>query len=230
MHKVSLSPEFLEAVRARRDGRSALIDRIEPSRSALLVIDMQNVFVAPGSALEVPCARGIVENINALSTAARDTGLMVIWVRTTFSDHGRQSWPLYFSVFAPGADGVALRSEFHEGSTGHAWWPALARHADDTIIDKDRFSPFAPGASSLDALLQERRRDTLIVTGTETNICCESTVRDAMMRDYRCILVSDATAAATDEAHIAALQNVALVFGDVVSTQEVLECIDAAAA
>ncbi len=90
------------------------------------------------------------------------------------------------------------------------------------MVDKDRFSAFIESASVLEELLRARGVDTLIITGTLTNVCCESTMRDAMMRDFQCVLVDDACAAHSDAEHLASLENAARFFGDVTSTDNVL--------
>ncbi|MGH8734664.1 MAG: isochorismatase family protein, partial [Burkholderiales bacterium] len=79
---------------------------------------------------------------------------------------------------------------------------------------------FIAGSSDIDAQLKSRGIDTLLVTGTVTNVCCESTARDAMMLDYRVIMLSDGNASLTDEEHAAALNNFLIFFGDVMSTDE----------
>lgn len=227
MHTVTLSPAFRAALRKRRSGRDHVFDELQAGRTALLVIDMQNVFVAPGAPLEVPLARGIVANINTLASTMRDVGAPVVWVRSTFSEQGRGSWPAYFTYFAPGIDGERLRANFYPGSDGHAFWAALDIADDDLVVDKDRFSAFIEGASELEQILLDRGIDTLVITGTLTNICCESTARDAMMRDFKCIMIEDASAALTDEEHLASLENVARVFGDVTTTDELINRIGA---
>ena len=223
MHKLTLSAEFRESLRQRRDGREHVFDVIEPKETALLVIDMQNAFVAPGALLEVPAARGIVANINRLADSLRKIGSLVVWVRSTFSKNGRAGFRLYFDHFAPGTSGEEIRDDLSEGSNGHAFWHELNRHNDDLVVDKDRFSAFINGASDLEKTLLANGIDTLAVAGTLTNVCCESTVRDAMMRDFKCIMVEDANAAQTDEEHLTALENVARVFGDVMMTDEFLQ-------
>lgn len=224
MHKASLPPEFKALLRERRAGRQHVFDVVDSRHMALLVIDMQNVFVAPGAPLEVPHARGIVANINRLAGCMRRHGSAVVWIRSTFSERGRSGWPLYFSYFAAGAD---LRAHFMPGAEGHAFWRELDRHDDDLVIDKDRFSAFIEGASMTERRLVDLGIDTLVVTGTLTNLCCESTVRDAMMRDFKCIMVEDANAARSDEDHLASLKNVAWAFGDVVTTGELIATLEA---
>jgi ureidoacrylate peracid hydrolase len=87
----------------------------------------------------------------------------------------------------------------------HYWqlWPELDVRAEDAVIDKVRFSAFTPGASGLDALLRGLGIDTVIVSGTLTNCCCESTARDAMQLNYRVLIAADANAALSDAEHAA---------------------------
>jgi ureidoacrylate peracid hydrolase len=92
-------------------------------------------------------------------------------------------------------------------------------------VNKTRFGAFVPGASQLHEVLQARGIDTLIVTGTLTNCCCESTARDAMQMNYKLVFVSDANAALTDAAHNATLDNMCMIFADVRPTSEVLDLI-----
>jgi len=225
MHEVTLSPEFLAALDKRRGGDGQRYPVLRGAATALLVIDMQNAFVDDASPLAVPTAAGIVPNINQLAAAFRQAAAGVFWIRSTFTASGRSSWPLYFQHVAPAPTGAALRELFAPGAAAHEFWPALERAVDDVVIDKDRFSALSPGASCLEATLAERRIDSLVITGTLTNVCCESTMRDAMMRDYRCVLVSDANAAQSDSEHLAALENAARYFGDVAGTDDVLERI-----
>ena len=101
--------------------------------------------------------------------------------------------------------------------------------ASDIYVDKTRFGAFVPGASRLHETLQARGIDTLIVTGTLTNCCCESTARDAMQMNYKLIFVTDANAALSDTAHNATLDNMCMIFADVRPTSEVLEVIERSA-
>lgn len=227
MHRVSLPAEFKAELRERRNGRHRIFDCVNLQKTAMLVIDMQNVFVAPGSLREVSFARGIVSNINHLAARMREHNAPVIWVRTTFTEEGRASWPTYFDYFAPGNDAAELRASLYQGADGHAFWHELDVYDDDLIIDKDRFSAFIQGASALEVTLRDRGVDTLVITGTLTNVCCESTARDAMMRDFKCIMVEDANAARSDEDHLAGLRTVARVFADVMTSDELLELIEA---
>src|SRR5207247_3648739 len=121
--------------------------------------------------------------------------------------------------------GTAQKDAFRRGGEPWQLWPLLDVHPADLVVDKTRYSAFVPGTCALDDLLRARAIDTLIVTGTATNVCCESTARDAMQRNYRVVFVADGTAAFTDAQHNATLCNM-LTFADVMMTAEVLDVID----
>ena len=227
MSHPGLDAGFRQALRQRRNGREQLFDAVDPETTALLVIDMQKAFVDPASPLAVSTAAGIVPAINRLAAATRRAGAAVIWVRSTFRPEGRSSWPLYFSAVAPGNGDTTLREMFYAGSPGHGFFADLDVEAADAVVDKDRFSPFAAGSSDLASRLQASGIDTLAIAGTLTNVCCESTMRDAMMRDYRCVLVADACAAKSDAEHVAALRNAATYFGDVRSADGAIALLEA---
>ena len=97
----------------------------------------------------------------------------------------------------------------------------------DLVIDKVRYSAFLPISSTLDADLKARGIDTVIITGTVTNVCCESSARDAHMLNYKVFFVSDANAAGTDAEHNATLAVMGLLFADVRRTEELLPLIEA---
>ncbi|MCP4997249.1 MAG: cysteine hydrolase [Hyphomicrobiales bacterium] len=107
-----------------------------------------------------------------------------------------------------------------EGSYGFQLHQSLDVDAADLRLTKQRHSAFA-GSSDLHEKLQAAGRDTLIVTGTLTNVCCETTTRDAMQLNYNSVFVSDANGTRSDEEHVATLINLALYFADVMTTNEV---------
>lgn len=224
MHDATLPPELLTQLEARR-GRLRVFDSLAPRRSALLVVDMQNAFVHSDGFAYVPAAAGIVDNINRLAGALREAGGTVIWIRTTLSPSGRGAWSHYIDNFCPPGTGSERRAELSPGHPSHEFWPGLEIANADLVVEKDRFSALAAGASDLQARLVERDIDTLLVAGTLTNVCCESTARDAMMLDFRVLMVEDANAARSDEDHVAGLRTFVQVFGDVVKTSEAISMI-----
>ena len=196
---------------------------IVPAQTALLVIDMQNFFIAPGQLLANPHARDTVPNINRI--AARAAGGHVMWSRHTAVAEGPGRLP----DWAPTTGVVAeLRALLRPGLFGHAVFDQLDVGPDDVVFDKYRYSAFYNAAIDLDRHLRDRGIDTVIIVGTVTNCCCETTARDALMRDYRVLFVCDATSAVTDAEHAAGLLNLQLIFADVRTTAETLALLEKA--
>jgi ureidoacrylate peracid hydrolase len=226
MHKVSIAQSVIDRVIAKR-GREHVFENIEPTRTALVVVDMQNAFMLPGVAHALcPMAETIVPNINRLAAAVRATGGCVVWIKTTFTEDALQSWSTYFEMASP-EQGKKRIAALTAGSKGHALWPLLDVRPGDVIVEKNRFSAFIQGSSDLAEVLRSHRLDTVLITGTVTNVCCEATARDAMMLNFKTIMVSDANAALTEEDHNASLCAFYLSFGDVMSTDAVIACLEA---
>ena len=224
MHKVEIRREIVERVLARR-GKLHVYDSLDPKRTALLVIDMQNAFVAPGAPIEVPAARGIVQPINRLTKELRRRSVLVIWVLHENKGDGRD-WAGFFDAFvAPGRRAEAAAA-LAGGSELQKLYPELEASPSDLRIAKNRYSALIAGASPLEKMLKDRGIDTLLIAGTKTNVCVECTARDAMMLDYKVALVSDCTAALSDDEHRATLENVIQQFGDVLTTEEALNLLD----
>ena len=220
---------FIENVLARR-GRLHVFDALEPRCTSLLVIDMQNAWLQPRAPWEVPAARAIVPNVNRLARAMRKQGGMVVWIQATNTVQGPAAWPMFFDHFTSAANREAGADALAPGSSLHALYGELEVLPEDPRVPKRRFSPFIAGSSNLEALLRDRGIDTVIVSGTRTNVCCETTARDAMMLDFKTVMVSDATAAASELEQMAGLMTVFQVFGDVRTTDEVVSLIEQGAA
>ena len=199
----------------QRRGRRHAFERIVPDRTALVVVDMVPFFVT-----ENPYCRGVVPNIRLLATRVRDAGGTVAWVlpgpsETPDLDRERLG-PEVADLFGrAGGDGPLEERVWHE----------LDVAAADLLVEKTATSAFFPGRSALPGLLQERGIDTVLIAGTVTNVCCESSARDACTLGYRVVLVADANAARRDEDHNAALYTVYRSFGDVRPTSEVLALV-----
>jgi ureidoacrylate peracid hydrolase len=207
-------------------GRSKhFVEQIDPRRTAHLVVDMQNGFMAPGAPVEVAQARGVVDEINRISGALREAGGLNVFIQYTTPGPNDPSWSNFAARLGPGAD--AHRDAFLPGT--HHWqlWPGLDVRDGDLAVEKKRFSAFVQGSSELHAILQDRGIDTVIVTGTMTNCCCESTARDAMQLNYRVIFVPDANAASTEEEHAATLHSMGRIFADLRTSDELVELLAA---
>ncbi len=211
-HDSSL-PEWAVEKMARRRGRRHAFDRLEPARTALVVIDLMESVIA-----STPCAASIVAPVARLAASLRALGGTVAWVR-----------PAPLPAASPNLEALwgsdHLRKHVAQTAEGHAG-KELAAGLDpepgDLLVEKAAYSAFFPGRCRLPELLQARGVDTVIVTGVLTNICCESSARDAATLGFRVVMVADANAARSDEEHRAALYNILRNFGDVRMTEELI--------
>jgi ureidoacrylate peracid hydrolase len=220
MHRYVVSDAVKERL-LRRQGKLTSHDTIEAARCALVVVDMQNHFVAEGFPAEVPLSREIVPNINRLAKAMRAAGGTVVWIQTTATG-AIEHWGNHHKYMLT-PERVAKRlASLDEGAEGFKLYPALDVLPGDLRVKKIKYSALIAGSSDLDAQLKSRGIDTVLITGTATNVCCESTARDAMLLDYRVIMLSDGNATWTDEEHAATLNSFMLFFGDVMTTDDVI--------
>jgi len=205
-------------------GRPDRLYKIDPQKTAFLIIDMQDAFVAPWGSIENPDTRKIVKNINALTKICREANIPVIWVRFIIRKGNINAglWPL-FQPASPYKGRKTPTIELSENGSEIKIWRELTINSEKDIdVVKDRYSAFIPGSSDLERVLRSMGKDTIIITGVGTNVCCESTARDAMMLDFKVIFVSDANATIGKVFHEITLMNIKMFFGDVVTTKEVI--------
>jgi ureidoacrylate peracid hydrolase len=227
MHKVSIRRHIVERVVARR-GDVHWFERLDPAKTALLVIDMQNTFCMPGAPGEVPFAREIVPNINRLAGSLRSMGIPIIWVvHANDTSGGHTDWEVFFNHVVRNAE-VRRRMAESLSPARQEVWKDLDRRPEDAVVVKNRYSALAHGASTLERLLRNLGVDTVLVAGTKTNVCCDSTARDAMMLDFKAVMLSDCCAALSDDEHLASLETFIQQFGDVMTADEALARLDAA--
>jgi ureidoacrylate peracid hydrolase len=223
MHQTVISEQAL-AMSARMRGDKTPLPLV-PAKTAHVIIDLQNGFMAPGSVAETPMNHAIMPNVNRLSSAAREAGAVNIFLRFTYDP----DWTGFYGRFAPGLED-GLKAAFTAGAEQWELWPGMDVRDEDIILDKTRFSAMIPGTCDLDAVLKDQGIDTLIVTGCVSNCCCESTIRDAMQMNYKIVFVQDGNAAASDADHNGAVADLYGLFGcDICSTDEVVERLRAAA-
>lgn len=216
------SAEYLSRVAARiiaRQGGLHAHSVLRAPQTALVVIDMQNYFCAPGFPAENPNAPAMVPAINTMAAAVRTQGGRVVWVRTT-ARGARERWARHHSQMLSPERAERRLQLLDPAHPGYQFFEGLDLHSDDPIVDKIMYSALIPGSSDLDAVLRAHAIDTLLIAGTATNVCCESTARDAMMMDYGVVMLADVTSAADEAAHRATLEHFALYFGDVMTVDE----------
>lgn len=170
----------------------------DPNKSALLVIDMQEHFAALTDL--------IINNVLSVIDACRFSG-----VHLYFTRHGHIN---------PTQDGGLLAEWWGEtiqaGSPAWELVSALAPRPNEPIVDKNRYSAFY--GTNLEDLLRGDGIEDVIICGILTNCCCETTARDAFMRDFRVFFLSDANAAVAEELHVATLKNLAYAFAHILDT------------
>jgi len=204
-----------------RQGRLHAHQRLVAARTALVVIDMQNYFCAPDFPAGNAYARAIVPAINRAARALRGAGGLVVWVRTT-AQGAAERWTRHHRQMLTTERAARRLAALDPAHPGYRLYAGLQPEDRDLFIDKIMYSALIPGSSDLDRELRARGIDTLLIAGTATNVCCESTARDAMMLDYGVVMLADANAAANDDAHRHALDTIALYFGDVMRVDEAI--------
>lgn len=195
------------------------------SRTAVVVVDMQKVFCEPDGALYVPATAEVIRPIAALLECARAAAVPIVYLRHVVrgdgSDTGRMR-DLY-----PNVDQILARND-----PGIEIIDALRPVEGDVVVDKLFYSGFHN--TDLDTVLRARDIDTLVICGTVTNVCCDTTIRDAVHREYKVVALSDANAAmhypdlgwgavSAAEVQRVALTTFAYEFGEVATTSEVIE-------
>ncbi len=204
---------FLKAI-----GRKDPVFRINPKTSALLVIDMQRDFLCEGAPLEGHKCRDIVPNVKKLIDFSRKNGIPVIWAIHVHSPHGGDMGLMEGMWPKTGPKGGGLV----KGKAGAKIYEGLPQPLDsEVVIEKHRYSAFFQ--TDLELHLRRLGVDTLIITGMHTNICCQTTARDGFMRDFKIVFVSDGVASFTPELHKAGLVDIAVAFGRVLSSDEVIK-------
>ena len=224
MHNSVIYPSVIQRVEQRRGGLR-VFDRLISKRTAHVVVDLQNGFMAPGAVAEIAEARAIVPAVNRISEALRVAGGLVVYIQNTMDEVAIRTWSTYFDYFCTPARRQRMIDAFTPGTEGHALWSGLDVRPEDLKVPKRRFGAFAPGASDLHAILQDRDIDTLIVTGTASQVCCESTARDAMMLNYKVFFIADGNATYNDEEHNATLSAMAHTFCDVIDSDAAIDLI-----
>ena len=195
---------------------------LDPAKTALVAIDMQNAFLEPGGPIPVPSALEIVEPINRVAQGCRELGVPVIWIRSHHPPNGGD-WRHFFDHFVLPERREAAAAHLSADAHGSQFYSEMDVQDSDFVVIKNRYSCFVPGASSLERLLRSMGRDTIVLCGTKTNICVESTARDGMMIDLRVVVLQDATSTLSDQEHQASLNVLIQEFADILTVDEVLD-------
>ena len=203
---------------------------VSAGTTALVVIDMQNDFVAAGAPYESTAAREMTDNLNRLIGRCREAGIAVIFTTHAHRADGTDLGAVKY-IHPLTTEGRALKA----GTPGVQLYPKVDVADTDYVIEKRRYSAFF--ATDLEMLLRNLGVDTLIIAGVATNVCCESTTRDAYFRDFKVIFLEDGNgtiplsdagwgAFTPEEVQRYALTNIATFYGEVAPISEVLDRIE----
>ena len=204
---------------------------ISPRESALIVVDMQNAYVSPGGYLDiqgfdVSGAKAVTERIVRVIAAARAMGMRIVFFQNGWDaakhEAGTPDSPNWWKSNAlklmradPALDGKLIT----RGTWDYELVPEMQPRQEDIVLEKPRYSGFH--GTQLDQILRARRIRNLVFVGVATNVCVESTLRDAYFLEYFPILVEDAALqAGPPELHAATVYNVEKFFGWVTSTSD----------
>jgi len=199
----------MDLVRPYMSRHRAAQERFSPKDSALLVIDMQRYFLEQSSNAHLPAAEEIVGNMQALISAYRELSQPVIFTRHA---HLRDE--------KPGAMvrwwGDVLRDDDELSEIAAPFAPL----ATETVLRKSRYSAFVD--TDLEKRLRTQGISSIVITGVMTHLCCESTARDAFMRDFDVFIVVDGTASETEDLHVSSLKTLTDGFAIPMTTEEVI--------
>ena len=188
---------------------------LDVNKAALLVIDMQKFFLDPPSPTFTCGGLAVLPNIQRLIDAFRTARRPVIYTchvhNPDLSDAGIMAWWW---------EGMCL-----EGSDEARVHDALAPLPKEKIVYKHRYSAFYN--TDLETVLRVLKIQDLVITGIMTNMCCESTARDAYYRDYRVFFPADGTGSVSEEMHLASLLSLAFGFAYVTTTDEMCARVEA---
>lgn len=187
--------------------------QIDKNKSALLVIDMQRFFLDPASPTFTCGGLAILPNLRQLIDAFRMAGRPVIFAR-----HVHHPSLLDAGILEWWWEGMCL-----EGSPESEIYDDISPLPGEKVILKHRYSAFYN--TDLETVLRCLKIEDLVISGIMTNICCESTARDAYFRDYKVFFLADATGSVNEEMHVASLLNLAFGFAKVTTTADIISRI-----
>ena len=187
---------------------------VDPRSTAVVVVDMQNAFVAEDATYETPDARAMIPNLERVLGFAREHGMPVVW---TQSDHSAPYSGIMLEKFPTIREDRIL----WKGEPSFELYAEMAQPREGEFrVVKHKYDAF--WETDLDAILRNSGVDTVVVCGTATNVCCESTARSVFFRDYNVVFLSDCTASFDQGMHDAALKTIDVFFGRVLTTDELL--------
>lgn len=212
----------------------SLAEKVQPAHAALLVIDMQNDFCASGGLIskdgrDVSAAQELGKRLPAFISAARAAGVMVVFIRCVYTtERNFYLSDVWLEMAARKREGGYTRIPVcRDGAWEGDYYGEVRPQPGDVIVTKHRYNAFHN--TDLDLILRSNGIRTVVLTGVVTNVCVETTAREAFVRDYYVVAVDDGCAAYVQQDHIASLSNIDRFFGEVATIKQISALWNAAA-
>ena len=207
---------------------ATLADKVRPAHCALLLVDLQNDFCADGGAMhregrDLSLVRDMMPRLERFVTQARAAGVKCVWIKNVYNT--KHNWYLsevWLEQAQRRRNGAYVKYPVCEPTEWNGDFYSIRPQPEDPVVIKHRYGAFE--SSDLDLVLRSNGIRTVIMAGVATNVCVETTARQAFLRDYYVVFTNDGTATFTRAEHEAALKNIDMFFGHVVSCDEVAAC------
>jgi ureidoacrylate peracid hydrolase len=213
---------------AHRNPLGSLSEKVAAAHTALLIIDMQNDFCAPGGLVskdgrDISCAKEVAERLPPFTEEARLAGVLIVFIRSVYTTNGNaylsDAW--LEQAARRRAGGYTRIPVCCDGEWNGDFYGDVRPHADDILVTKHRYSSFH--ATDLDMVLRSNGIRTVLLTGVVTNVCVETAAREAFVRDYYVVAVDDGCAAYVPLDHQQSMSNIDRFFGQVATTDEIVD-------
>lgn len=205
-----------------------LQEKVRPEHAAVLIVDVQNDFCAEGGAMhaegrDLSSVQAMVSRLARLLEAARGARVPCVWIRNVYNTD--PNWYLsevWLEQAMRRRKGLYVERPVCQRDAWNGDFYQVTPRPDEVIVTKHRYGAFE--GSDLDLILRSRRIRTVIMTGVATNVCVETTARQAFLRDYYVVFTSDCTATYSQADHEGTLRNMDNFFGQVASAEEIVAC------
>lgn len=205
-----------------------LREKVQPERAAVLIVDVQNDFCAEGGGMhregrDLSLVQAMVPRLERFIEAARASGVPRVWIRNVYnSDPNWYLSEVWLEQAHRRRRGLYTERPMCEANSWNGDFYQVRPRPDEVVVTKHRYGAFEN--TDLELVLRSQRIQTVIMTGVATNVCVETTARQAFLKDFYVVLTSDCTATYSQEEHDWTLRNIDNFFGQVASSEEVIAC------
>jgi ureidoacrylate peracid hydrolase len=205
-----------------------LSEKVDPRHAAVLLVDVQNDFCAEGGALhregmDLALVQAMIPRLERFLDEARAAGTRCIWIRNVYNT--AVNWYLsdvWLEQAERTRNGLYVRHPVCQAGEWNGDFYKVRPREDEAIVTKHRFGAFE--STDLELVLRSQGIRTVIMTGVATNVCVETTARQAFLKDFYVVFTSDCTATYSQRAHDGTLENIDHNFGQVVTSEEIVAC------